>query len=66
MEKLKYGSIAFCTISDSERSFRWERSFYRSYCHKNVTMDGNPFRNSKMYNYLPFLKFSRINRTFQL
>jgi hypothetical protein len=27
--------------------FRWERSSDRSYCHKNVGMDGSPFQNSK-------------------
>jgi len=31
--------------------FRWERSFDRSYCRKNVGTDGNPFQNSKTYHY---------------
>jgi hypothetical protein len=31
--------------------FRWERSFDRSYCRKNVGTDGNPFQNSKSYHY---------------
>ena len=31
--------------------FHWERSFDRSYCHKNVGTDGNPFQNSKTYHH---------------
>jgi hypothetical protein len=34
-----------------EVRFRWERSFDRSYCHKNVGTDGNPFQNSKTYHH---------------
>jgi hypothetical protein len=30
-----------------EVRFRWERSFDRSYCHKKVGTDGNPFENYK-------------------
>jgi hypothetical protein len=43
--------------------FRWERSFDRSYCRKNVGTDGNPFQNSKTYRYEFYGRLAFLERS---
>jgi hypothetical protein len=50
IEKRKWKNKVGCSLVVVR--FRWERSFDRSYCRKNVGTDGNPFQNSKRYHYV--------------